>query len=100
MWLSVVCFVGITIATIWFTLKYRHRKGHKSEPSPSHNDALEITWTVIPSILLVFIFILGWKGFNNMMSTPRHALEIQVIAQKWNWTFIYPNGWTDNVLLV
>jgi len=100
LWLSVISFVGITIATIWFTLKYRHRKGHKSEPSASHNDALEITWTVIPSILLVFVFILGWKGFNNMMSAPRHALEVQVIAQKWNWTFIYPNGWTDNVLHV
>jgi cytochrome c oxidase subunit 2 len=98
--LSVFCFLGISIATIYFTWKYRNRKGHKAEDSSSHNDALEITWTVLPSILLVVMFILGWKGFVNMMTPPRHALEVQVIGQKWNWTFIYPNGWADEILHV
>lgn len=97
---SAISFIGITVATLYFTWKYRHRKGHKSEPSDSHNDALEITWTVLPSIILVIMFILGWKGFMHMMTAPRHAMEVQVIGQKWNWTFIYPNGWADEVLHV
>jgi len=98
--LSVFCFIGITVFTLWFTWRYRHRKGHKATKSDSHNDALEITWTVLPSIIVVFIFILGWKGFVNMMTPPGQALEVQVIGQKWNWTFVYPNGWTDEILHV
>lgn len=98
--LSIFCFVGITVAVVWFTWKYRHRKGHKAEPSSHHSDTLEITWTVIPSIICVIIFILGWRGFLDLNTPPKHALEVQVVAEKWNWTFKYPNGWVDSNLHV
>jgi cytochrome c oxidase subunit 2 len=98
--LSAVCFVGITVATLLFVWRYRHREGHKAEPSSSHNDTLEITWTVIPSLIVVVIFVLGWKGYVDMATAPRHALEVNVTAQKWSWQFTYPNGWVDNTLHV
>ena len=98
--LTFFCFIGIAIATVYFVIKYRARKGHEAEDSPAHNDALEITWTIIPSIICVFIFIWGWEGFVNIQTTPKNALEIQVTAQKWEWLFKYPNGWTDKQLHV
>ncbi len=87
--LTIFCFVAITAVIVYFTWKYRHRPGHKAEPSSSHNDALEITWTVIPSILCVFIFVWGWEGFVDMYTPPKHAEEIQVTGGKWFWTFDY-----------
>jgi cytochrome c oxidase subunit II len=98
--LSTVCFVGITVAVIWFVMKYRHRPGHNGMPSPDHNDALEITWTVIPTIIVAIVFVLGWKSFADLHTPPKHALEIQVTGQKWSWQFQYPNGHVDNVLHV
>jgi len=87
--LPVVCFVAITVAVVYFTWRYRHRPGHKAEPSSTHNDALEITWTVIPSIICVFLFVFGWEGFVDLFTPPKHAIEVQVVAQKWSWSFKY-----------
>jgi cytochrome c oxidase subunit 2 len=98
--ISIFCFVGITVVVVYFAWKYRQRPGHKAEPSDAHNDTLEITWTIIPSIICVIIFIFGWRGFLDLNTPPKHAYEIQVVAEKWNWTFRYPNGWTDNNLHV
>jgi cytochrome c oxidase subunit II len=98
--ISIFCFAGITVAVVWFTWKYRKRPGHKAEPSEAHNDTIEITWTVIPSIVCVIIFIFGWRGFLDLNTPPKHAYEIQVVGEKWNWTFRYPNGWVDSNLHV
>ena len=98
--LSIFCFAGITFAVVYFAWRYRHRKGHVAEPSSSHNDTLEITWTVIPSIICVVIFLLGWKGFMDLNTPPKHAYEVQVVAKKWDWSFKYPNGWVDTNLHV
>jgi cytochrome c oxidase subunit 2 len=87
--LSIFCFVGVSAATIYFAWRYRARRGHRAEPSSSHNDVMEVTWTVIPSIICVFIFIVGWKGFLDLQTPPDHAIEVQVTAEKWNWTFTY-----------
>lgn len=100
MWLSIFCFVGITAAVVYFTIKYRAREGHKPEPSPSHNDRLEITWTIIPSIIVVFIFLFGWRGYLAMTTPPESAIDIQVNGQKWSWGFTHYNGTTDNTLHV
>jgi cytochrome c oxidase subunit II len=100
MWLSVFSFAGITIAVVVFVWKYRARPGHKTQPSPHHNDVMETVWTVIPSIICVGLFLGGWRGYVDMTTPPKHALEIQVIARKWSWEFIHPNGVKDSVLHV
>lgn len=98
--LSIFCFVGITAAVLYFVIKYRARPGHEPEPSAHHNDALEITWTIIPSIICVFLFVFGWRGYINLATPPKHSLEIQVTAQKWSWNFSHPNGVNDAALHV
>ena len=93
--LSAFFFFAITGIVIYFVVKYRHRPGHKAEPSSSHNDTLEITWTVIPTIICVFLFLYGWRNYLVLTTPPQRAVEIQVLAQKWNWTFTQPNGYQD-----
>ena len=98
--LSIFFFVAIAAVTIYFVIKYRHRPGHKAEPSTSHNDALEITWTVIPTIIVVFLFYYGWRSYIRVVTPPQKAVEIEVLAQRWNWTFTHNNGVTDSDLHV
>src|SRR6266545_3699370 len=90
-WLSVVFFVGITGAVVYFVWKYRRRPGVKAEPT-GHNTTLEIAWTVAPIILLVMLFLWGFRGYMDLTVPPANALEIRVRAQKWAWDFEYPNG--------
>jgi cytochrome c oxidase subunit 2 len=98
--ISVFFFVLIVVLMVIFVLKYRHREGQLAEASPSHNTALEVTWTVIPVILVVVIFFFGFKGFLDMATPPANAYEILVEGQKWNWAFTYPNGYVDENLHV
>ncbi len=90
--LSIFCFVTITIAVVYLSWRYRHRPGHTAEPSPAHDNFLEVVWTIIPAIICVFIFIGGWKGYLNMTTAPGDALEVQVVGMKWNWNFTYAVG--------
>lgn len=98
--MSIFFFFAITAAVIVFCIKYRHRPGHKAQPSSAHNDALEITWTVIPTIICVFLFVYGWRGYVHVVTPPRQAVEIQVLAYRWGWNFTHANGVQDSDLHV
>jgi cytochrome c oxidase subunit II len=87
--LTIFWFLVITIAVVYFCIKYRARPGHKAQPSSDHNDALEITWTIVPSIIVVILFVLGWRAYVDLVTPPRNALEVQVRALKWNWQFTH-----------
>lgn len=98
--LSVFFFFAITGAVVYFVIKYRHRPGHKAEPSAAHNDALEITWTVIPTIICVFLFYYGWRTYVRVVTPPTKAVEVNVLAWRWNWNFTHQNGVEDSDLHV
>jgi cytochrome c oxidase subunit 2 len=90
-WTSVVLFVGIIGAMLYFVVKYRRRPGVKAEPT-GHNTPLEVAWTIAPLFLLILLFHWGFKGYMDMFVPPADALEIRVRGQKWAWDFEYPNG--------
>jgi cytochrome c oxidase subunit II len=98
--LSLFFFLAIAGAVVFLVVKYRHRPGHKPEPSPAHNDALEITWTVIPTIICVFLFYYGWTTYVRVVTPPTKAVEINVLAWRWNWQFTHSNGVQDSDLHV
>ena len=100
-WISVIFFVPMMAAMVWFMWTYRHKPAETFDPkSPSHNLPLELTWTVVPTLLIIVIFGFGFTGFLDMRTPPADAYEVRVIAQKWAWTFVYPNGFTDSTLYV
>jgi cytochrome c oxidase subunit 2 len=84
---------------IYFVLRYS-RKRHPRAEEVRENTPLEIIWTVIPTILVLVIFYVGWKGFVYMRTAPPDAMVIKVTARQWSWTFDYENGKETNVLKV
>ena len=76
------------------------RPGVEPVESAEHNTLLEITWSVIPLILVIGIFYFGFTGYMDMRLPPRGAYEIRVVAQKWHWIFKYPTGYVDEDLHV
>ncbi|SYZ72601.1 Cytochrome c oxidase subunit 2 [Candidatus Zixiibacteriota bacterium] len=87
-----VFFAIVVFGIIYFAVRYR--RGHKkpAKPGPDHNTALEIIWTLIPTILVVIVFFRGFKIYLEMNVPPKDAMEIKVTGQKWFWSFDYPNG--------
>ena len=77
---------------LFFAVKYRHRPGHEGGESPGHSTALELTWTIVPTIIVLVIFYYGFRGYLDMVVVPPNAYEITVESKMWNWGFVYPNG--------
>ncbi|MBQ71479.1 MAG: cytochrome c oxidase subunit II [Planctomycetaceae bacterium] len=101
-WLCYICFAGIVFVLVYFTWKYR-QKGTElnyQADAPTHNTAMEVGWTVIPMLICIAIFFMGFKGFLDLTTPPKDSYEVQVVAQKWGWDFKYPNGATDDNLIV
>ena len=98
-WISLVFFIAIVAVMVYFCFKYRRKDGViDPQPSSSHNTTIEILWSVLPSILLVYMFVEGAGTFWQMKIPKPNAEEIQVIANQFNWKFIYPNGDTTTEL--
>lgn len=90
--ISAVFFVLIVAILLYFVMKYRRRPGVEVIPSPHHNTALEVAWSVLPAGILVYIFGAGFLGWLDMKSAPENAYEINVEAKSWNWSFTYPKA--------
>ena len=81
-------------------LSFRRREARRVQRSPDHNNWLELAWSVIPTILVAIIFMWGFIGYLDARTPPDDAYEVQVVARKWSWAFIYPNGHVDSDLHV
>lgn len=90
--LSLVFFILITVVLVYFAIKYRRKREDEETPYITGNEPLEIIWTVIPSILLIILFIYGYVVFKDMRTPPGDALEVTVQGKQWLWTFDYYNG--------
>ena len=95
-WITVFFTVLITVLVVAFTLKYRHRKGESvKESSAGHSTTLELTWTIIPTIIVLILYYYGFRGFMRMTVEPPNPYEIVATGRMWNWSFTYPNGHVD-----
>jgi cytochrome c oxidase subunit II len=74
--------------SIW---RYRARPGDEGDGEPIHgNTKLEITWTVIPTVIVLFGAIYSWIVLGDIESQASDDLHINVTAQQYEWTFNYP----------
>ncbi len=98
--ISAIFFIGIVVVMALFVFRYRARPGHREQQTASHNLPLELTWSIIPLLLVIVIFWFGFTTYLNQSTPPQNSLEVMVTAQKWNWLFTYANGWVDEELHV
>ncbi len=91
-WFSVFWFVVLIGLSLFWTIKYRRRPGVPAQVSPCHNLKLEIAWTVIPSLFMIYLFFAGLEPYLNKLIAPPESLSYSVQAQKWSWNVKYPNG--------
>ena len=92
MYMCLFFFIPITFCLFYFAVKYNKKKGEKAESQVSHHTPLELTWSIGPSFLLVWMFVQGSISFLDMRSPPEGSYEVGVQAFKWGWTFDYGKG--------
>lgn len=100
LWMSVFFTALIAGLLVYFVIKYRRKSPHDLPEGPTHSTAIELGWTLPPLILVMIIFIWGFRGFMFMNQAPNNAYQVIVAATKWNWAFTYEGGESDGVLHV
>ncbi len=97
---SAVMLLGITVAIVWFAIRYNRKRCPVPSSQADSNLTLEIVWTVIPTILVLAMFYYGWAGFLALRQVPEGAIPVEVSARMWSFTFTYENGKTSDRLVV
>lgn len=95
----VVLLVAVTVTMLVFLYRY-NRKRHPVPGETRENIPLEIIWTVIPTILVIFMFYFGWVDFDYIRNPPKDAMNVDVISRQWSWAFRYENGKQSDTLRV
>src|SRR6056297_2461930 len=70
---SLVLTIGILIAIAYFLYKFRRKSENDVTPVITHNNKLEVTWSVIPLVLCLVIFGWGYQTYVNMITSPDDA---------------------------
>ena len=89
----------ITFLMVYFIVRYR-RKKHPEPVDIEGSTWLEITWTVIPTLIVLTMFYYGLTGFEFLKKVPPGAMVVKVVARQWSWLFQYENGIQDTELRV
>jgi cytochrome c oxidase subunit II len=98
--ISIVLLFGITVVMVWFAIKYRRSKNPVASDIRD-NYLLEIIWTVVPTLIALTMFYVGWQSYLGLRTVPKGALEIEVSAQQFAWIFVYQNDKeSENELVV
>ncbi|UQA57807.1 cytochrome c oxidase subunit II [Polyangium aurulentum] len=92
LWVDILLFIGLMGAMFYFMYRYRRRSEKDKVSLINHNMRLEVTWTIIPTILVLALFAIGLKGYVMSSVAPAEALEIRTTAEMYMWTFTYPDG--------
>ncbi len=88
---SLVMTVLIFVGVIFFAFKYRRKPG--VDPVPVHgSNVLEITWSIIPFIVMLIMFWWGAQLYFDSQNPPKEAEEIFVVGKQWMWKLQHPDG--------
>lgn len=91
--LSGIVFALVSGVLITSAVRYSARAGQEGEPRQVFgNRAVEIAWTVIPTVILLVAFVATTKAIHDI-NTPSggNILNINVIGHQWWWEFQYPS---------
>jgi len=92
--LGISAFFSALIAflVVYFAIRYRRRADDEVGRPEKAGLWLELTWSVIPLIILLGMFTWGAKVYIAAYRAPAYAVEYFVTAKQWMWKFQHPEG--------
>ena len=94
-WITGVVFVAVLLFVVYCLFRYRHKEGRRAEYEPE-NKKLEWWLTGLTTVGVAAMLTPGLFVWGQFVSVPDDAVEVEVLAQQWQWTYRLPGE--DGVL--
>jgi cytochrome c oxidase subunit 2 len=89
--ISSFVFSLVMVMFVYALWKFKAKPGDESDGEPIHgNTRLEIAWTLIPTIIVLFGAGYSWKVLDEIETHDKGALTVDVFSQQYAWSFAYP----------
>jgi cytochrome c oxidase subunit 2 len=89
--LSSVVFSIVVVALAYALYAFRAKPGDESDGEPIHgNTRLEVAWTIVPTIIVLFGGGYSWKVLNEIEDKGSNPMTVDVFSQQYAWSFGYP----------
>ena len=86
----ICCVIGVVVFGTMFVSMLMHRKSIGAEPASFHESTkVEIAWTVIPILILVFMAIPATSTLRDMYEAGESDIDIEVRGYQWKWRYTY-----------
>jgi cytochrome c oxidase subunit 2 len=96
---GVTVFFFLLIGGLMFTFALKGQQTKKQRGDvvhgATHNTILEVAWTAPPLIIVLVIFVWGFRGYLDMAQMPPDSADaylVDVEAYQWAWQFTHENG--------
>jgi cytochrome c oxidase subunit II len=91
LYLAAVVFVVVSGLLVWSMIRYRRRNDELPKQIQG-NTALELTWTLIPTAIVLVLFVVTIRAQNKATEPAAEpALTVDMTAFLWSRRFIYEN---------
>ncbi len=90
--ISIFFIVGLVLGIGIFFVKFREKEKFVNGAEIHGSIALETTWSIIPFIISMTIFLGGAVVYYNQYRPPADSMEIYVVGKQWMWKFQHGTG--------
>ena len=89
--IAVVIFFIVEGLILWTVLRYRRSPGDDALPPQTHgNNVAELAWTIVPTIIVAFLFVISWQTLNQVDTVSASPqTKIRAVAGQFQWQFDY-----------
>ena len=90
--MPIITIITLLVLGLILWIVFRYNK--KRNPTParwSHNTLIEVIWTVVPVLILVFIALFSFRLLFSYHNMPTPDLTVKATGNQWNWSYEYPD---------
>jgi cytochrome c oxidase subunit 2 len=76
---------------VWVMVRY-NKKANPTPATWSHNTTIEVIWTVVPVLILMFIAIFSFRLLYAYHDMPKPYMTVKATGYQWYWGYEYPDN--------
>lgn len=90
-WMISFLFALIMVIMLYSAVVFRRKSGDDTDGPHVHgNTALEVGWTIVPTIVVLGFGVWGAVIMNDLTAPKQDEMTVRVIGRQWSWSFEYP----------